>query len=140
MCEQDLESVLEIELKSQSLAWTENQFRAEFSNVFSKLYVVRSIQDIIAFAIVMYAADELQITNLAVHPDYRKNRVATFLLDTLLSQARMSGTRTAHLEVRSSNSKALNLYKKFGFSLISVRKNYYKAPLEDAYLMSAELT
>ena len=137
---EDLDAVLQIETKSALSPWTDHQLRSEFTNTFSKLYVVSASQHIVAFAITWYAADEIQIANLAIEPNFRRIGIATFLLNTILQSAIDNGFRSAHLEVRYSNIKAVSLYKNFGFKISGVRKKYYSSPTEDAYLMSALLT
>jgi [ribosomal protein S18]-alanine N-acetyltransferase len=139
MREKDLDAVLQIESKSALSPWTEHQFRSEFTNTFSKLFIVSASQHIVAFAIAWYAADEIQIANLAIESDFRRIGIATFLLNTIFQRAIDNGFRSAHLEVRYSNIKAVSLYKNLGFQISGVRKKYYSSPTEDAYLMSALL-
>jgi len=40
------------------------------------------------------------------------------------------------LEVRESNTPALQLYQRAGFKKAGVRKNYYSTPVEDALVLS----
>jgi ribosomal-protein-alanine N-acetyltransferase len=55
---------------------------------------------------------------------------------SLLDQSIKLGARRATLEVRVSNSAALELYLKYGFEIVSRRKRYYTDNNEDAYIMT----
>lgn len=79
--------------------------------------------------------DELQIDNLAVHPDFRGLGIGTRLVSTGLDLARQEGCGIAILEVRSSNGPARNLYRKAGFEEAGKRPGYYQNPPDDAITM-----
>ena len=66
--------------------------------------------------------DELEVTNIAIHPDFQGQGLAKLLLTELLSV----------------NFAAQKCYEKFGFEIYHTRKNYYDKPLEDALLMRKE--
>ena len=76
---------------------------------------------------------ELEIKNIAIHPDFQGQGLASFLLTEVST---FSGT--LFLEVRKSNLAAQKCYEKFGFKIYHTRKNYYDKPLEDALLMRKE--
>ena len=80
------------------------------------------------------AADEGYIQNLAVLPEYRKKGIAFSLLKKLLESSK--NLKFITLEVRQSNTSAINLYKKLGFSTVGVRKNFYRSPTENADIMT----
>ena len=77
------------------------------------------------------AADEREILNLAVAPDFRRKGVARALVDAALGAFRGS----VFLEVRESNAVALKFYKSLGFKELSRRKGYYDSPVETAIVM-----
>jgi ribosomal-protein-alanine N-acetyltransferase len=83
------------------------------------------------------AADELQIINVYVQPEYRRQGLAEKALRELFRENRLNN---AYLEVRVSNQAALNLYKKLDFRQTGLRKGYYNDPPEDAALLRKELT
>lgn len=140
MQERDIDAVVLIEQSSATSPWSETQFRSELTNTFSQSFVITSEHGLTAFAVIWSAADEIQIANVAISPSSRRIGLATFLLKTILQSANEKGFNSAHLEVRRSNSNAISLYTKIGFKINGIRKNYYKSPKEDAYLMSAQLT
>ena len=82
--------------------------------------------------------DETDMMNVAVHPDFRRKGIAETLVNTLVAQLKTKGSRCLTLEVRASNTPAITLYEKLGFSEIGRRKNYYRNPREDALILRKE--
>jgi ribosomal-protein-alanine N-acetyltransferase len=78
------------------------------------------------------AADEREILNLAVAPDFRRKGVARELVNSALGGFRGD----VYLEVRESNGVARELYKSLGFKELSKRKEYYDSPPETAIVMT----
>jgi ribosomal-protein-alanine N-acetyltransferase len=79
------------------------------------------------------------ILNIAVHRDYRRRGIGSRLLSLLLEAAADHGTTSATLEVRASNVVAQNMYRKFGFRRVAIKKGYYAAEDEDAVVMAKEI-
>ena len=94
---------------------------------------------IIAFATVFFAPDEGQIVNVATHPDYRRRGAGRMLMEAIEKDAHGRGFTLLSLEVRVSNEPAIELYKRYGFETAGVRKGFYTAPREDAYVMLKNL-
>lgn len=90
---------------------------------------------IIAYCSVWLIFEELHINTLAVHPDWRRNGLASTLLRHVLADAVRQGADKATLEVRRSNEAARQLYERFGFETTAVRTNYYRDPVEDALIL-----
>jgi ribosomal-protein-alanine N-acetyltransferase len=88
----------------------------------------------------LFSGEEIEILNLAVPPEKRREGVASQLLDGALTAARNSGAERAFLEVRASNAGAIAFYERNGFLQSGRRKNYYSAPREDALLLSRGLS
>jgi ribosomal-protein-alanine N-acetyltransferase len=84
-------------------------------------------------------ADEIQITNLAVHIDYRRRGIARRLLLHALQLGYEAGARLGVLEVRESNEGARALYKTVGFVAVQKRSHYYSESREDALVMVLSL-
>lgn len=82
--------------------------------------------------------DELHINNLAVHPRWRRRRIAQALLIEALEHGRRRGAERAVLEVRASNLPALSLYRRYGFEPVGIRRQYYSHPVEDAVIMALQ--
>lgn len=78
---------------------------------------------------------EAEIYRIAVREDKRQRGIGYRLLSFALKTERGSGVETVFLEVRSKNLPARALYKAYGFKEISIRKNYYQNPADDAVIM-----
>ena len=100
---------------------------------YSKVIVYESDDKIIGFITATVLYDTCDILSLIVDPEYRKQKVASNLLGYLIGELDYN-CKLITLEVKSHNTPAVNLYKKFGFELIHVREKYYKD--DDAYLMA----
>ena len=83
--------------------------------------------------------DRMEIDNILVEPEYRGQKIGNKLMSRLISIAIEEHVVNITLEVRVSNTKAFNLYQKYGFEKVGLRKNYYNSkdgtPGEDAYTM-----
>ncbi len=90
---------------------------------------------LVAYILGTLIAPEGEIYRIAVRPDKRQRGIGYRLLDYAVKTERGRGLETLFLEVRSKNTAARNLYRAYGFSEISVRKNYYRNPTDDAIIM-----
>lgn len=79
--------------------------------------------------------EEAHVTIMAVHPDFQGQGLGQLILLGLLRDAWLRGLERATLEVRESNTAAIALYEKFGFTTAGRRKKYYQATGEDALIM-----
>ncbi len=93
-----------------------------------KIFIEQEYEKIISYLIVLDSLDSYDILKIAVREDYRGKNIATKLLEKI-------SDRNIFLEVRMSNLRAINFYKKNNFIKISERKNYYKDNNEDAVLL-----
>ena len=82
--------------------------------------------------------DEGQITDVATHPDFRRQGLGDSVLGAMLDAARERGLARVTLEVRESNAPAIALYQKHGFSVWGRRARFYTHPSEDALVMGVE--
>lgn len=143
MREQDLPSVRAIEAMSFSNPWSEDTFRGEIQNtpVSAPLVVVRRPGDeVVAYIIYWQIRDDVQVNNIAVHPECRGLGIAEALMRFAIAKVRAAGAAFMMLEVRQSNAPAVALYKKLGFEALGTRKNYYTKPDEDAFVMGLDLS
>ena len=93
---------------------------------------------ILGFAGMWLLADEAHITSIASHKDHRRQGIGEALLISLIEMAIVKKARIVTLEARVSNDIAQNLYYKFSFDKLGVRKAYYLDNKEDAVIMSTE--
>jgi len=138
MRERDLPFVMEIERLSFTHPWMESSFRGELDNrgISHPSVVIDSRLDrIVGYILFWVVTDEAQISNFAIHPDYRHLGVGRRVLEKSLQDIRRLGARFVLLEVRPTNFSARRLYSGFGFRPLAIRKNYYQDPVEDAIVM-----
>ena len=128
-----LPEILKIERESFSDAWSENMFIELMINPLSRGIVVEHNDEVLGYILFYDIAPEIQILNLAVKKSARNKKIGSLLLASVLEYENI---KYITLEVRESNISAINLYKKFGFEMDGIRKNYYRNPKENAVLMS----
>ena len=92
---------------------------------------------IVGFLGVWYMPDDAHIVSVGVRSNYRGLGIGELLLIGAIEQARQRGMQAVTLEVRVSNHIAQNLYKKYGFEKMGIRKGYYSDDREDALIMTA---
>ena len=92
------------------------------------------------YAVVWFLAEGSELGNLAVMGEWRRHGLGRRLLDQAIERARHRGASRIFLEVRTSNREAQSLYERRGFVMSGVKRRYYRAPLEDARVMSLGLT
>ena len=119
--------------------WSEDGYRREIESDKSSLLTL-SIEDqaevkIIGVGCLWSILEEAHITLLGIHPDYHQQSLGSLLFHSLLKDAVARKLERATLEVVTSNQVAINLYKKFGFAIAGIRKNYYPKTGEDAFIL-----
>lgn len=142
MTSEDLEGVFEVEKTSFPIPWSISSFEEELKNILATYLIAKIDNKIVGYIGLWFVMDECHITNIAVHAEYRKQKVATKLIEKMFKLCKEHQTTYIALEVRKSNVPAQSLYKKFGFYEVAVRKDYYKNldnTHEDAVLMALEL-
>ncbi len=132
----DIQPILELDRRCLGGLWSEGGYLREIESDRSDLWLLETEQqDLIAWACLWSILDEAHITLLAVDPTYRKQGLGQYLLWVMLQAAQQREMSWAALEVRVSNTRAINLYEKFGFKLLSHRRNYYQNNGEDAAIL-----
>ncbi len=138
MEERDLPFVMKIERLSFSHPWLESTFRGEVNNRgISFPFVVghRHQDKIIGYIIFWLMEEKAQISNFAIHPDFRRLGAGKKVLIRIIDQIRKYGAKSVILEVRPSNFAARRLYGKYGFKSLGMYQDYYRDPVEDALVM-----
>jgi [ribosomal protein S18]-alanine N-acetyltransferase len=119
--------------------WSMSLFLSELALRSSRAYYVAYVgRQIVGYAGLMMTLDDGHVTTIAVDPAWHRHKVGTRLLLALAHEARRRGATSLTLEVRLANKAAQNLYRRFGFRPVGVRKNYYAETREDALVMWAE--
>ncbi|WP_242966383.1 ribosomal protein S18-alanine N-acetyltransferase [Clostridium sp. BSD9I1] len=133
---EDIFSIYEISTLCFPISWSITSIKGELTSNTHARYVVAVENDIVVgFAGLWIIVDEGHVTNIAVHPDFRRKGIGTLLMDKLMFISKNENLIGLTLEVRKSNLSAQNLYKQFGFIEEGVRKNYYSDNGEDAIIM-----
>jgi ribosomal-protein-alanine N-acetyltransferase len=135
----DLQRVMQIELATFTMPWSEATFRGLLRRSDSDLVVAEAEGDVAGYAVFWAVTDQGELGNVAVAEEYRGRGIGTQLVEAVLELAGKRGVRDIFLEVRRSNAGAQNLYKAFGFLEVGKRKNYYLEPVEDALVMKKVL-
>lgn len=134
----DIDAVMAIETQAFKSHWPSTAFLNEITkNNLASYFVGKDSGRLVGYAGIWIVVDEAHITTIAVDQDYRRNKIGEQLILHLLTVAISKGARWATLEVRESNQGAQDLYKKFGFVSVGIRKNYYIEENENAVIMWA---
>jgi len=135
---EDLDGVLALEEASFNNPTTREWYEGELKRPdVCFIYVMRTPEHrVAAFCAFWLVLDQAHINNLAVLPELRGRGLGTQLLEAVIAEAAHLGAGLMTLEVRESNTPALRLYARSGFTQEGVRKNYYTSPVEDALILS----
>ncbi len=93
---------------------------------------------VVGYLVLMDLGREEKIMSIAVKKEYRRKGIGEMLLREAIRRVKSRGKERIILEVRVSNTPAINLYKKMGFYIIG-RLNSYYSDGEDAFLMALDL-
>lgn len=115
--------------------WSENSIASELENGLSLWLVALDGPRVAGYVGSQSVLGESDMMNVAVHPDYRRQGVGKELVTALITCLKEKGNYQLTLEVRASNISAQKLYENLGFVEIGRRKNYYRAPKEDALIL-----
>lgn len=136
-----LDQVADLERTCFSAPWSRNMLAEELDNACAAFLVALDHTGaVVGYAGLQVILDEGYITNVAVRPEYRKQGVASRLLQVFVDFALGNSLAFLTLEVRPSNTAAIVLYGRHGFRTVGRRKNYYEHPREDALIMTREFT
>lgn len=102
------------------------------NNPFGAYLLYQKDKKIVGYLYYSKIYDRIEVNEIEVLKIYRRQNIASSMLEYLL----INISKDITLEVRESNYPAINLYKKFGFTKLAIRKNYYKN--EDALLMGTK--
>ena len=131
-------SVLKIEQEVYPRPWSASLFISELALRSTRAYFVARIgRELVGYAGLMMSIDDGHVTTIAVDPRWHRNKIGTRLLLVLARDAIARGATSLTLEVRMSNRGAQDMYRRFGFAPVGVRKNYYQEVNEDALVMWA---
>ena len=135
----DIENVIAIERASFQFPWSTRFFLDELQVDCARSILAEVDGRIVGYVLFWFLPEEVDIHNIAVHPDFRRQGIGRLLLEQVVDSARRQERLRVTLDVRFSNAPAQNLYRSFGFVIRGLRKGYYSDNGEDALVMAREL-
>lgn len=131
-----LDKVHEIENDCFAIPWSKKAFKDELQTNKMAIYVV-AIEDneVVGYGGMWHVINEGHITNIAVKKEHRQKGIGTKIVNGLIDIAKEKEMIGITLEVRVSNQIAIDIYKKSGFIIEGLRKEYYDDNREDAIVM-----
>lgn len=166
MRQEDVNEVYELDRLSFPTPWPVSTYRHEIKNNNSYMYVLEhydryappdtaqsttflqrllniesqpvstNSNRLIGYSGMWHVADEVHLSTIAIHPDWRGYHLGELLVWNVIRHAFRLQASMVTLEVRISNKPAQKLYRKYGFVIVGRRKGYYRDNNEDAYLMT----
>ena len=130
-----LDGIAELETACFNQPWSRSSLELLTKDGIGVGMVCSSDGKICAYGGMMCAIDEGQITNIATHPDYRRQGYGRAVLEALIKYAKYNGIDSISLEVRESNHAAIALYSGLGFKVEGKRRDFYTKPVESALIM-----
>ena len=137
----DIARIIEIENEAHKAPWTQGIFEDCIRVGYCCPLLVLE-DEIVAYGIMSVVAGEAHIYNICVALKEQCKGYGRSIMEHLLDIARQKNAASIFLEVRPTNTHAINLYESLGFQEVGVRKNYYPAAngcREDANIMAIEL-
>lgn len=135
MAPEDADDVEIVEKACFAIPWSRESFWKEASNENTLYLLALDGERVIGYAGCWISFEECQITNVAVLPEYRGQRVGTKLFGAMIEAVKEKGVTAMTLEVRPSNAPARALYARYGFKDAGRRPHYYQDDGEDAIIM-----
>lgn len=136
MAATDVERVAEMERASFTSPWRAETFESLLDRPGAEMWVLDHKTDgVIGYFVLWCILDQGELANIAVAEGHRGKGYGAYLLQRVVDVARERGVESLYLEVRVSNTAAVDLYKTFGFTGVGTRKKYYDHPVEDGLVM-----
>jgi ribosomal-protein-alanine N-acetyltransferase len=132
---EDVPRLAQLERDAFPDPWDAAAFRSLLRSATNRVTVADDDGLVVGYTVVVRAADEGELANIAVAPERRGRGVGRRLLADALTRASADAVSAVYLEVRESNAAARHLYESAGFEAIGRRRRYYRSPDEDAVLM-----
>lgn len=132
----DLDAIERIERASYPTPWSRSMFTSELAKPSShSVAAVSAAGELVGYLILSRYVDAWHVMNVAVAPAYRRYGIASAMLRRLFDVTRDDARRGYTLEVRVSNTAAIQLYERFDFKRCGLRRGYYTDNREDALIM-----
>ena len=103
------------------------------------IFIISDNDCLIGYIIFHINYDFTDIYKIFIIESLRNNGYGKLLIDKVVEIANRYNSKKLLIEVRSNNLAAINFYKHNQFNEISIRKNYYKNPNDDALIFERRL-
>ena len=138
MNQDHVSQIAELEKLCFSSPWSEKSIGEELTNPLSLWFAAVEGEKVAGYIGSQSVMGESDMMNVAVDPEYRRSGIGQQLILALVEGLKAAGNHCLSLEVRCSNTPAITLYEKLGFSQIGKRPGYYRNPREDALILRKE--
>lgn len=139
LAEKHLEAVMEIEREVFRQPWKVEDFKRLIGKPEVISLTALAENKVIGYSCCWIVIKTAELGNIAVAREYQGRYVARTLLEATIKACRKRKVTVLFLEVRSSNQRAIELYKRYGFVQIGIQRGYYSHPVEDSVIMKLEL-
>ncbi|MBQ1435325.1 MAG: ribosomal protein S18-alanine N-acetyltransferase [Clostridia bacterium] len=119
--------------------WSREMMAEDIKKPYTHYLMAEAHGEAAGFVGASLIADTADITNVAVLPAFRRRGMGRALVSAMTERLSLAGASEVLLEVRRGSDAARELYRGAGFLEISVRRAYYRDPVEDAVIMRREL-
>lgn len=133
----DIPFIHEIEKTCFNDPWSIDSLSSDLGSSLMLVYENDNNQ-IQGYANIKYLIDEGDLVRIAILPNFQGKGIGKLLLEKMIEESKKLGIKKIFLEVRTSNTRAYNLYIKEKFMQIGKRPNFYTNPREDAFLLEYE--
>ena len=139
MTNEDLEKIKDNLSKDFDNFWDYEILKEELNSRTSKYIVAKKSNNIIVgFAGIKLILDEAEIMNIVTKKEERHQGIGKLLLNEIIKISKENNIYLINLEVNTKNTIAINLYKKYNFKEVGLRKKYYNGQ-DDAILMTLKI-
>ena len=135
----DLTEVMAVERQAYPMPWTHGNFVDSLAAGYPAEVLRGPRAELLGYWVAMPGVDEMHLLNITVAPAWQGRGLAIVMLDRLVAECRRRGLTQLWLEVRISNERAREVYRRYGMAEVGKRRAYYpvaQGPREDAILMS----
>ena len=115
--------------------WSASILKSELESENSKYIVAKEDDKVVGFAGIIILPDNAEITNIVTKKSERKKGIGSLLLEKLIEMAKNEKKENISLEVNENNISAINLYEKYKFETVGMRKKYYNGK-DNAIIMT----
>ena len=135
--ESDLPDILKLESECFNEPYSKELLLREVTLPITRIFVAQKGEEVVGYVFGWVVGETGELNRIAVKEELRKKGVGKRLLKEFIERIKEEGVKELFLEVRKSNTPAINLYKSFGFREVGRRKGYYKD--EDALVFKLNI-